>query len=327
MARFVASYENRSRPGPLPPERFHAFGDWLNVRADTPRDVIYMAYFAHSTRLMAQIADLLGKPDDANRYRDLLEQIRASFQQTYVEADGRIRGDTQTCYVLAIAYGLLTEEQEKRAGELLVERIRERDWHLSSGFVGTKDLMLVLAKIGRNDVAYRLALNESYPSWGFSIANGATSIWERWNGWTPNDGFADPGMNSFAHYSFGAVYQWMAETIGGIRSAAPGYDRIIIAPQPGGGLTSARTVYNCIHGRIESDWKVGANRFELRVDIPANTTARIELPAVSGAAITESGRPISQAPAVRVTNREADRANLEIGSGSYHFAVEGGAGQ
>jgi alpha-L-rhamnosidase len=320
MARFVASYENRSRPGPLPPERYHAFGDWLNVRADTPRDVIYMAYFAHSARLMSQIAELLGKAEDAQRYRDLVEQIRASFQKEYVDADGRVRGDTQTCYVLAIAYGLLTEEQEKRAADYLVERIRERDWHLSSGFVGTKDLMLVLAKIGRNDVAYRLALNETYPSWGFSIANGATSIWERWNGWTPEDGFADPGMNSFAHYSFGAVYQWMAENIGGIRSESPGYDRIVIAPQPGGGLTSGRTVYNSIHGRIESEW-VFEEGFVLRAVIPVNTTARIELPAKEGAEVRDLGRLIEQSPGIRIVNRYDERIVLEVESGRYVFTI------
>jgi alpha-L-rhamnosidase len=322
MARFVASYENRSRPGPVPPERFHAFGDWLNVRADTPRDVIYMAYFAHSARLMAQIADVLGKPEDAKRYRELVEQIRGSFQKNYVEADGRVRGDTQTCYVLAIAYGLLTEEQEKRAAEHLIERIRERDWHLSSGFVGTKDLMLVLAKIGRNDVAYRLALNETYPSWGFSIANGATSIWERWNGWTPDEGFADPGMNSFAHYSFGAVYQWMAENIGGIRAESPGYERIVIAPQPGGGLISARTVYNSIRGRIESEWKRSGEQLELRVLVPANTTARIELPAHEGAKILEGGASIERSAHVRSVRRDSGRAVLDVESGAYVFTVD-----
>jgi alpha-L-rhamnosidase len=322
MARFVASYENRSRPGPLPPERYHAYGDWLNVRADTPHDVIYMAYFAHSARLMAQIADLLGKPDDAKRYRELVEQIRASFQKNYVEADGRVRGDTQTCYVLAIAYGLLTEEQQKRAAELLHDRIRERDWHLSSGFVGTKDLMLVLAKIGHNDVAYRLALNETYPSWGFSIANGATSIWERWNGWTPDEGFADPGMNSFAHYSFGAVYQWMAENIGGIRAESPGYERIVIAPQPGGGLTTARTVYHCIRGRIESVWKQSGEQFELRVLVPANTTARIELPAAGDKVISEGGKAVEQSTGIKSVGREAGRAVIEAESGEYVFIVK-----
>jgi alpha-L-rhamnosidase len=280
-----------------------------------------MAYFAHSARLMAQIAELLGKPDDARRYRELVEQIRASFQKTYVDADGRVQGDTQTCYVLAIAYGLLTEEQEKQAGDYLVERIRERDWHLSSGFVGTKDLMLVLAKIGRNDVAYRLALNETYPSWGFSIENGATSIWERWNGWTPEDGFADAGMNSFSHYSFGAVYQWMAENIGGIRSESPGYERIVISPQPGGGLTSARIVHNSIHGRIESEWKLDGGRFELRVLVPTNSTARVELPAAAGAVLTEGGRPVAEAGGVRLLRRDTGGAVLSIESGSYNFAA------
>jgi alpha-L-rhamnosidase len=182
--------------------------------------------------------------------------------------------------------------------------------------------MLVLAKIGRNDVAYRLALNETYPSWGFSITNGATSIWERWNGWTPEDGFADPGMNSFAHYSFGAVYQWMAENIGGICADSPGYDRIVIAPRPGGGLTSARVVYNSIHGRIESEWKIDRGRFELQVAIPANTTARVTLPVQAGTTITEAGKPIEETVGVLQMNREADATTLELGPGDYHFVAD-----
>ena len=207
---------------------------------------------------------MLGKTEDAAKYNALFEKIKAAFNKAYVAADGRIKGNTQACYVLALAFDLLDGDKQKLAAKYLVGDIEKRDWHLSTGFIGTKDLMLVLAKIGRNDVAYRLLHNDTFPSWGFSIKHGATSIWERWDGWTPEKGFQDPGMNSFAHYSFGAVYQWMVENIGGIRSDGPGYKKIIIAPQPGGRLTSARTSYQSIRGRIETNWKIEGDKILAR---------------------------------------------------------------
>ncbi|MBN1443745.1 MAG: family 78 glycoside hydrolase catalytic domain, partial [Planctomycetes bacterium] len=239
MTRFIDFCQKRSTPELLPPRRYHCFGDWLSIKADTPKDVIYTAYFACSTKLTARAAEVLGKTEDARRYHGLYERIKAAFQKAYVAPDGRIRGNTQTCYVLALAFDLVDGDLAEKAARYLVEDIESRDGHLSTGFIGTKDLMLVLSKIGRDDVAYRLIHNDTFPSWGFSIQHGATSIWERWDGWTPEKGFQDPGMNSFAHYSFGAVYQWMVETIGGIRSDGPAYKSIVIAPHPGGKLTSA----------------------------------------------------------------------------------------
>jgi alpha-L-rhamnosidase len=213
------------------------------------------------------------------------------------------------------------------AAKYLVENIEARDGLLSTGFIGTEDLMLALARTGRNPdtgigaggVAYRLIHNDTFPSWGFSIKHGATSIWERWNGWTPETGFGDPGMNSFAHYSFGAVYQWMVENIGGIRNDAHSsphaprevdsshsslhhaerddyylgaggvaYKKIVIAPTPGGKLTSADVRYDSIRGRIESAWKKSGDKLTLHVTVPANTTATVLVPAKTADTITES---------------------------------------
>ena len=219
MVKFVEFCRKRSTPELLPPAKFHCFGDWLSIGADTPKDVIYTAYFALSTRLTAQAAEVLGQDRRRRRqYRELYQEIKAAFNKAYVAADGRIKGNTQAVYVLALAVDLVDGEKAEQAARYLVEDIEKQGGHLSTGFIGTKDLMLVLSKIGRYDVAYRLLFNETFPSWGFSIKHGATSIWERWDGWTPEKGFQDPGMNSFAHYSFGAVYQWMVENIGGIRS-------------------------------------------------------------------------------------------------------------
>ena len=319
MARYIAFCKNRCTSEMLPPAKYHCFGDWLSIKADTPKDIIFMAYFAQCTRLMARTAEVLGKTGDAANYNALFAQIKAAFNKAYVAPDGRIKGDTQTCYVLALVNDLVDGEKAEQAAKYLVENIEARDNHLSTGFIGTKDLMLALAKIGRNDVAYRLIHNDTFPSWGFSIKHGATTIWERWNGWTPEEGFGDPGMNSFAHYSFGAVYQWMAENIGGIRTDTPAYKHIIIAPQPGGKLTSAQASYDSIHGRIATAWKKDGEKFTLDVTIPANTTATVHVPAREGASVTENGRPLAQAEGVKFLRSEAGCAVLAIESGSYHF--------
>jgi alpha-L-rhamnosidase len=187
--------------------------------------------------------------------------------------------------------------------------------------VGTKDLMGTLTRFGRTDVAYQLFHSEAFPSWGFSIKHGATSIWERWDGWTPEKGFQDPGMNSFAHYSFGAVCEWMFKTIGGIDSDGPAYERIIIRPQPGGRLSWAKATYNSIHGPIASAWRIMQPDDELRlyVTIPANTTATVYIPTKDAGRIVEGSQPAAQAQGVRLIGTENGAAVFEIGGGTYHF--------
>jgi len=322
MRRYIEFCKDRCTPDLLPPPKFHCFGDWVSIKADTPKDVIFMAYFAHSTRLLARSAEVLGKTEDAAKYNALFERIKESFNKAYVGRDGRIKGDTQAVYVLALANDLVTGEKADLAAKYLVEDIEKHDCHLTTGFVGTKDLMLVLAKIGRNDVAYRLSFNDTFPSWGFSIKCGATSIWERWDGWTPENGFEKSGMNSFAHYSFGAVYQWMVENIGGIRSDSPSYKTITIAPSVDDRLTSARTVYAGIRGKITSEWRKDGDNLLVNVTIPANTTASVSLPAKSAAAITEGGRPLEKAEGVKHLRTEGGRTLLAVESGSYTFAMK-----
>ena len=325
MTRFIAFCQNRSKPNLLPPDHYQCFGDWLSIQADTPKDVICTAYFAQSTRLVARAAAVLGKTEDAAKYNDLYERIKAAFNQAYVTDDGRVRGDTQAGYVLALGFDLVDGDRAKLAAQHLVENIQARDWHLSTGFIGTKDLMLVLAKFGRNDVAYRLIHNDTFPSWGFSIKHGATSIWERWDGWTPEKGFQDPGMNSFAHYSFGAVYQWMLENLGGIRSDGTAYKHIIIAPQLDPGLTKVTAGYDSIRGPIQTAWRRTGDGLTLEVTIPANTSATVYLPAGASTTadqITEGGQPLAQAEGVKWLRNEGGCAVLAVASGSYQFAVK-----
>lgn len=322
MKRFIDFCRKRSTDEMLPPQWYHCFGDWLNVKDDTPIDVIYMSYFAYSTKLMAQAAATLGKTDDAKEYYELFEKIKASFNKAYVGQDGKIKGNSQTAYVLALAHDLLDEPFLSMAAQHLIEKIRERNWHLSTGFVGTKDLMLVLAKIGRNDIAYRLFHNDTFPSWGFSIKHGATSIWERWDGWTPEKGFQDTIMNSFAHYSFGAVGQWMFENVGGIKSDGVSYKKIVIKPQAGGKLTWAKVSYDSIRGLIATDWKLNKGLFELKVNIPANTTATVCIPAEGKSGVYEGSVQADKADGVVFLTQENGFTIYKVESGNYHFVSE-----
>ena len=319
MKRYVAFCLERSSEELLPPDEFHCFGDWLNIEDDTPHPVIFTAYFAHSTALTAQAAAALGRDDEATRYQELFQRVRNAFFDAYVDAEGKIEGDTQTAYVMALAFDLVDGARREQAASHLVRKIEERNGHLSTGFVGTKDLMLVLSKIGRDDVAYRLLLNDTFPSWGFTIKHGATSIWERWNGWTPEDGFNNPGMNSFAHYSFGAVGQWMFETIGGIDTATPGFADIVIRPRPGGELTWARTSYDSIHGTIATDWKLEGDKLHLDVTIPPNTTALIHVPASDETVVLESGRSAAEAAGLEPVGQEDGAAIFRAQAGHYRF--------
>lgn len=278
MKRFVEFCRKRSTPDLLPPAQFHAFGDWLNIDDPTPNEVIYTAYFSGSARLLAKAAKELGHEADVREYNALADAVAAAFRRAYVGANGRVRGDSQCGYVLALAFDLLTPEQTKLAASRLVQLIEARKGHLSTGFVGTRDIMHVLSKIGRNDVAFRLLHNDTFPSWGFTIKHGATSIWERWDGWTPERGFQDAGMNSFAHYAFGAVVGWMVAQPGGITNLEPGFGKVKIAPQIDPKLQWVRARYDSVRGTIRSEWKVEGNAVRLEVEVPPNVEAEVHVP-------------------------------------------------
>lgn len=314
MRAYVDFQTARATPERLPPASFHAFGDWLDVEDPTPKEVIFMAYWAESTRIVSDTAKILGKEEDATKYAALRGEIIEAFNTAFIDDEGRVAGDSQTANVLALRYGLVSGERYDQCAKRLIELIEGRDWHLSTGFIGTKDLMLVLAQIGRNDVAYRLITNTTYPSWGFTIEQGATSIWERWDGWTPEKGFQSVGMNSFAHYSFGAVYQWMVENIGGIQLVEPGYSSIRIAPTPGGGLTHGGASLETIHGQVLSRWDIEGDTITMRVEVPEGTKCEILVPTDDPTSI--EGR------VVRTLSREAPDLRLDgrtffVGPGLY----------
>ncbi len=324
MKKFVEFCRRRSVNGVLPPQKFHCFGDWLNINAETPTPVIYTAYYALSTKLLARAAEALGNSSDAKNYNDLFARVKAAFNQKFVKPDGRIEGDTQCGYVLALGCDLLDAERQKLAAEYLVGDVEARGNHLSTGFVGTKDLMLVLAKIGRHDVAYKLLHQDTFPSWLFSIKHGATSIWERWNGWTPEQGFGDPGMNSFAHYSFGAVYQFMVENIGGIRRDKPGYEHFLIEPHFDPALQYATVRYDSIRGPIVTSWNISGENRQFEITIPANSTAELRLPTPKASEVTESDRSLAEVIGVSEVVEKDGKVIATVGSGSYKFAFPSG---
>jgi alpha-L-rhamnosidase len=257
--------------------RGNDYGDWLSVGAHTPRDVLATAYWAHDATLMAELADVLGRDERAAHYSRLRAGIVAAFNQAYVGEDAYIEGDTQTVYLLALHMDLLDDELRPRAAERLVENIERHDGHLTTGFVGVGLLCPVLSEMGYSHVAHKLLLNETFPSWGYSIRHGATTIWERWDGWTDTAGFQTPMMNSFNHYSLGSVGQWLYEHVAGIRAAKPGYEHVLIAPEPGE-LASARATYRSVRGPITSAWRQDADELTLEVEIPANVTATVVVP-------------------------------------------------
>ncbi len=297
-------------------------GEWLPVDLGTPKEVLATAYFAYSTGLLAEMAASIGRETDAEAYRSLREKIGQAFNDAYVSGDGRIKGETQTCYVMALQADLLPKALRDKAARHLVEDIRRRGGHLSTGFFGTAYLAPVLTAAGHLETAYEILLQETFPSWGYTIRQGATSIWERWDGFTERKGFHAPLMNSFSHFAFGSIGEWLLSTVAGIGTEGPGYRQIVIHPRPGGGLTSARAHYDAISGRISSAWRIEEDRFLFDVSIPANTSAQVVLPAGDLDAVRESATTIDQADGVTVLRMEESEVILAIGSGSYRFAVQ-----
>ena len=257
------------------------YGDWLNLGGGAKDEVICTAYYAYLSGLMAEMAKVIGNEDRATYYAGQHEKIREAFITQFVAEDGKILDSSQTGYALAFTMDLLPEDRRAKAADQFVAEIAKFNDHLATGFIGTPRLLPGLSKAGRRDVAYKLLMNTSYPSWLFQVTLGATTMWERWDGWTPDKGFQDPGMNSFNHYAFGAVGEYLFSEVGGIRSTAPAFNTIVIAPEPGGGLTYATTKYQSIHGTIVSDWKVDGAKFTLTVTVPPNVTAEVHVPAKS----------------------------------------------
>jgi len=307
---------------------FH-FGDWLafaTTRSDYPgattgKDLIATAFFAHSTDLLQKTADVLGKRDEAADYATLLASIKQAFVKEFVTSSGRVGENTQTAYALALQFDLLPEELRAEAARRLAAEVRSRG-HLTTGFVGTPYLCHVLARYGHLDVAYQLLNRQEYPSWLYPVKQGATTIWERWDGRKPDGSFQDAGMNSFNHYAYGAIGEWMYRVVAGLEidPSAPGYKHLLVQPQPGGGLTSAQARLETPYGEASSAWTVVEDQLQITVAVAPNTRATIRLPGATLVEVRESGRGVTSAPGVRTATQEGDAVVVEIGSGRYRFS-------
>ncbi|MBW8792430.1 MAG: family 78 glycoside hydrolase catalytic domain [Streptomyces sp.] len=289
------------------------YGDWLNVDDETPKDVIATAYFAHSADLAARMAAELGEDADAAAYRDLFGRTRAAFRSAYVTADGRVKGDTQTAYVLALSMDLLPDALRQAAADRLVALIEARDWHLSTGFLGTPRLLPVLSDTGHTDVAYRLLQQRTFPSWGYQIDRGSTTMWERWDSIRPDGSFQDPGMNSFNHYAYGSVGEWMYTNIAGIAAGRPGYREIIVRPRPGGAVTTAEARFTSVHGPVATKWRQRSGRFTLTCTVPPNTTAEVWIPTDTPKKVTHTHGTFLR--------QEDGCAVYRVGSGTHEFTA------
>ena len=330
-------------------EGWPGFGDWLSINASTPRDLLGTAFLAYDASLMAQIAAILGKADDAARYQQLFEEVKAVFASRYLvgshipvvpvvpsearrlmdEADALSRGTlrqvdygtitsevfnadlftpTQTAYVLALHFNLLPDELRPLAAQELTVDLARRGMHLSTGFVGSPYLNHVLSSNGQLDAAYDLLNQKSWPSWLYAVTQGATTIWERWDGWTEESGFQTPDMNSFNHYAYGAIGAWLYSTVAGIDvdPAAAGYKHVLLRPQPGGGLTHAQATLDTLYGTLVSGWTLDQSVFTYTITVPPNTSATVTLP--GDGRITLNGQPISGLV-------------HEVGAGTYQFVV------
>lgn len=317
-------YIERTNPDGLRIRELHNnYGDWLCLPTDTSfrtnspmKNLLATAFWADDAAKMAVMARTLGRDADARRFAAMAARVRASWQREFLREDGRLTVETQTAYVLALAFDLLPEDVRARAAERLVDLIRANDWHLNTGFIGISHLNPTLTLAGHANVAYRLLLQETYPSWLYPVRHGATTIWERWNGWTEEDGFFEHGMNSFNHYSLGSVGEWLFRHVAGIEldPDEPGFQRFVLRPFVGAGLDFVRATYRSMHGTIESHWRRQDERLEWEIRVPANTQARVFIPSEPDTLVETDG--------LALVGREAGWAIVEAAAGHYILRSE-----
>ncbi|HEY6082043.1 MAG TPA: alpha-L-rhamnosidase C-terminal domain-containing protein, partial [Chitinophagaceae bacterium] len=236
---------------------------------------------------------------------------QAILLKFFDERTGRFDNGTQSAQAFGLWFGLVAGKEREKAFQVLLNDIIQRGEHLSTGIFGTKMMLDVLRTRDRNEVAYRIANQRDFPGWGYMIARGATTLWETW-------AYSD-NVYSQNHPMFGSVNEWFYRSLLGINAGAPGFEKIIIKPQPADGLVYAKGSYLSVRGPIVSNWRINGQRFRLEVEIPANTTAEIWVPISKDGHITESGRPIAQVSGLKLLKTENNYAVVETGSGKYYF--------
>jgi alpha-L-rhamnosidase len=317
MKRWIAYLQANSN-GLIRPNQ--GYGDWLAPDSSTPLDLIGTAFFAYSTDIVRRAAVELGNDADAATYASLYGQIKSAFVSRWVRADGTIGSNSQTGYVLALKFGLVPDALKAAAFNRLVDDVQSRGNHLSTGFLGTPFLLSVLQDGGRGDVAYKLLTQDSYPSWGYMLGRGGTTIWERWDGIRPDGGLQDAGMNSFNHYGLGSIGDWLYDSVGGLASGQPGYKTQIVKPATGAELTSASSSVKTSYGQAASKWsRDAAGRLTIDVEVPVNTRAEVHVPLTDGQQALEGGKPAGEQPGVTYKGTTNGDAVYDVGSGSYRF--------
>lgn len=309
------------------------FGDWLFYRpgddndgrsAVTDKNLIAQCFYANSIQLLANAATLLNKTADAANYSDLLRDVKAAFMKEYMTPSGRLVSSTQTAYVLALNFDMIPESLRKSAADRLVANIRNYGNHLTTGFLGTPYLCHVLTRFGHTDVAYDLLQQETYPSWLYPVKMGATTIWERWDGIKPDGSFQTPSMNSYNHYAYGAIGDWMYRKMVGLDTYedGPGYKHIKVKPHIGGKLTYAAATLKTNYGTASAGWKLDKGNIILNVEVPANTKATIYLPTNDLNSVMESGKNLGLKKEIKAIGGEDGYQKIETGSGNYQFTMQ-----
>jgi len=327
MKRWV-EYIRARAVGDLWNSGYH-WGDWLAYApasadypgATTSKDLVATAYYAHVADLLGRAARALGREQDAQTYTGLFERVRAAFNREFVTLNGRVGENTQTAYALALQFDLLPRAARPEAARRLAADVAKFDHHLTTGFIGTPLLCFALSENGHLDTAYALLMQDTYPSWLYPVKMGATTIWERWNSLRP-DGTPEPdGMNSYNHYAYGAIGEWLFRVVAGIDTdpAQPGYRHALIQPQPGGGLTEVRASYETLYGLITSHWKIADGRMHLAVRIPANTHATVRLPRATMSDVRENSVPLTKVSGISALAPEGDAVVFQAGAGEYEF--------
>ena len=301
------------------------YGDWLSysvpndlhgISAISSKHLVAQCFFAHSLDNLVRAAETLGRVADVAYYKDIASKVRKAYQDEYVTPNGLISSDTQTAYVLALHFDMLPENMRKQALERLVRNIEKYKNHITTGFLGTPYICEVLTNNGRSDVAYKLLLQESCPGWLYQVKKGATTIWERWDGLREDGSIPDNGMNSFNHYAYGSIGDWLYRSAVGIREAAPGYKRIVVKPHVGGDFESMEASTVTPYGKVAAAWKAKENRLtELSVEVPFNTTAEVLVPAKSAEAVQ------CDDAAVKPCGVESGYVKFAVGSGKYIFTI------
>ncbi|MCL6443053.1 MAG: glycoside hydrolase family 78 protein [Alicyclobacillus sp.] len=308
---------------------FH-YGDWLGLDAHegsyvgaTPRDLIATAFYAYSTSILTKAAQVLGKADDVETYQNLHRNIVHHFRREFVTPNGRLLSETQTAHVLALMFDLVDGVERKRVADSLAKIIVDNGYKLTTGFVGTPYLCHVLTETGHHDVACRLVTQTEYPSWLYAITKGATTIWEHWDGIKPDGSFWSADMNSFNHYAYGSIGDWLYRKLAGLDCDAEsaGYQRIVIHPHPDASFTYAKARYESMMGVIRSEWRYDAETDKMMVlaEIPGNAEATIFLPGATAGGVLESGKPLADAEGLRIAAGDEDALVIRVGSGVYQF--------